>query len=137
MAKLTGHQKALRRIKALNSPNAERRVEAALHAYGNLIQVEAQIAISSGAVSGKQHQPSQPGEAPHFDTGTLANGIETAKSGRLEVEVTSNAPYSVALEFGTSKMQARPFMAPAVATMRGRGEKLVAEAMRREIRKAK
>jgi HK97 gp10 family phage protein len=27
--------------------------------------------------------------------------------------VSANAPYSVALEFGTSKMAARPFMGPA------------------------
>ena len=33
---------------------------------------------------------------------------------RLGASVESNADYSAALEFGTSKMSARPFMQPAL-----------------------
>lgn len=135
MAKLKGHAKAVRQLRAMNSPSAKKRVEAALFAYGHMIEIEAQISISAGSVSGKNHVPSAPGEPPNFDTGHLAGAIETARVGDLEFEVSSNAEYSAALEFGTSKMAARPFMQPAAREMRGKGEELVAEAVRREIKK--
>lgn len=43
----------------------------------------------------------------------LANNIETVNKRPGVVEVSSNAFYSKYLEYGTSKMAARPFMRPA------------------------
>lgn len=85
----------------------------ALFAGGDLIRTEAQISITAGAQSGSGHVASLPGQAPNNDTGTLANNIETVQREPLLVEVSSNAEYSAPLEFGTSRMAARPFMAPA------------------------
>jgi HK97 gp10 family phage protein len=55
-----------------------------------------------------------PGQPPNEDTGVLRTHIETTQVAPLRVEVSSNAPYAVALEVGTSKMAARPYMAPAL-----------------------
>lgn len=113
-----------------------REVSQALFAGGELVAVEAQISITSGAVSGANHQPSSPGEPPNNDTGVLANNIETVQINRLKVEVSSNAPYSQALEFGTSKIAARPFMAPAANAKRRDVERLVDRAVKRGVRRA-
>lgn len=118
MAKVTGAKAASDRIRRLSSPDAIRRVGTALFAGGQAIQVDAQLSITNGAVSGKAHVPSRPGEPPKNDTGVLANNIETVHVAPLRVEVSSNAPYAAALEYGTSKMAARPYMGPAVARKR-------------------
>jgi len=78
-------------------------VERALFHGGELIQTEAQLSITRGAVSGKNHVPSKPGEPPKNDTGVLAGNIETTRAGKLLVRVTSKAPYSAALEEGSSR----------------------------------
>lgn len=113
-----------------------REVSQALFAGGEAIAVEAQISITAGAVSGKKHVASAPGEAPNQDTGVLGNNIETIQKSRFKVEVSSNAPYSADLEFGTSKMEARPFMAPAANAKRSDVERLVDRAVKRGIRRA-
>lgn len=63
----------------------------------------------------RTHTASAPGSPPNSDTGYLANNIyvEIATDG-LAADVESRADYSEYLEFGTSKMQARPFMQPAL-----------------------
>lgn len=96
---------------------------------GERVQVEAQISITTGSVSGKAHIPSAPGQPPNQDTGVLAGNIETTQPSPLVVEVSSNAPYSSALEFGTSRMAARPFMAPARDRVRPAAVALVERAI--------
>lgn len=61
--------------------------------------------------------PSAPGEPPAVDTGRLRASI----THRVEMEadevagyVGTNVEYAPWLEFGTSKMQPRPFMVPAI-----------------------
>jgi HK97 gp10 family phage protein len=65
----------------------------------------------------------------------LANNIETTQPETLKVEVISNAPHSIPLEFGTSKMQARPFMRPAALKKQGEAARLVSAAVARNARK--
>lgn len=71
---------------------------------------------ASGRVypSGKSsiHRASSAGNPPRTDTGELVRMI-TARVKQLEAEVSSNAPYSSYLEFGTANMAARPFLFPA------------------------
>lgn len=109
-------------------------VSKALFAGGEAIAVEAQLSITRGAVSGKNHVPSRPGEPPNNDTGALANNVEVTQPAPLLVQVASNAPYSAALEFGTSKMAARPFMRPAADGKRKEVTTLVREAVNHSIR---
>jgi HK97 gp10 family phage protein len=51
--------------------------------------------------------------------------------GPLKVEVSSNAPYAAALEFGTSKMLPRPYMQPATSRRRREVVELVRGAVTR------
>ena len=63
----------------------------------------------------RTHQASASGQFPASDTGFLANNIITNIQGNgLEGEVISQAEYSQYLEYGTSKMGARPFMQPSL-----------------------
>lgn len=133
---LKGKTEATRRLRAL-AMGAERYVGPALFAGGEAIQVEAQNSITRGSVSGKNHVPSAPGEPPNNDTGVLANNIETVQVEPLRVQVSSNAPYSAALEWGTSKMEARPFMRPARDAKRAEIKKNVEDAFGRFVASTK
>lgn len=62
----------------------------------------------------KSHQASAPGETPAIDTGNLVNSIGNKMTGPASAEVFVGAEYGAALEFGTSKMAARPSLRPAV-----------------------
>lgn len=62
------------------------------------------------------HRASAPGEAPATDTGNLVQNITVEKKEIMYYDVGSrkDAPYGYWLEFGTSKMDARPWLTPAV-----------------------
>jgi len=128
---MIGRKAHVARLKRISGPTMEREVGKALFVGGNRIQTTAQISITTGAVSGKHHVPSAPGRPPNQDTGVLGNNIETVQVETLLVEVSSNASYSAALELGTSRMEARPFMAPARDTERKAVTDLVVEAVKR------
>ena len=69
---------------------------------------------SQGATYGN-HTASTAGNPPNSDTGYLASNIFVKKDNNGEgASVESRADYSQALEFGTSKMGARPFLQPAL-----------------------
>jgi len=87
-----------------------------------LIRAEAIKSIQTGAKSGvvyqmynprRSHRASAPGQAPASDTGNLVSKIAVRQQGANITNVESNANYSAYLEYGTSKMQPRPFMLPA------------------------
>ncbi len=135
---MIGRKAHIARLKRLQGPEMDRRVGRALFAGGNIVQVDAQLSLTAGAVSGKNHVPSLPGQPPNQDTGVLGNNIETVllfdEKGPY-VEVTSNAPYSRALEEGTSRMAARPFMQPALDRNRDKVTDLVLKAVQALARK--
>ena len=90
------------------------------------IQEIAVTEILRGAKSGRvymrgsvSHQASAAGEYPASDTGNLAANIngQVAPNG-LSGVVESKANYSSFLEFGTSKMAARPFLFPSAERAR-------------------
>ena len=76
---------------------------------------EMKQSIASGAKSGRRygsHTSSAPGQSPANWTGKLLKSIKVQKTkGIAFVYVT--AKYAEFLEFGTSKMRARPFIIPA------------------------
>lgn len=89
---------------------------------GQLIRAEAIRSIQTGAKSGvmyqmynprREHRASAPGQAPASDTGNLVSKIIVRQKSQDVTSVESNANYSAYLEYGTSKMEARPFMLPA------------------------
>lgn len=139
MARLRGAQRHRERLKNLRlSGGGERKITAALYAAGQLIEIEAERSITEGSISGKGHIPSAPGQPPNADTRLLDTSIETTipPGTSLRVDVTSNAPYSVPLEVGTSKMAARPYMGPATKKKRGEARALVQAAMNAHVRRS-
>lgn len=107
---MNGRDKWDARLKALAGPEVVKAARRVLYVGSDMIRAEAFRSISAGSVSGKNHVPSKPGEPPNRDTGVLQAGIENRMVSDLEAEVSSNAPYAAPLEFGTSKMAARPYM---------------------------
>lgn len=93
--------------------------------------------ITEGAVSGRGHIASLPGQPPKNDTGTLVAHLETTQPAPLRAEVSSNAPYAAALEFGSSKMAERPYMRPATARKRKEVVALVRAAVNDAIKASK
>lgn len=67
---------------------------------------------SGGNLSGT-HQASAPGQAPATDTGTLASSVK-AQSNSKGGTVGSSLNYAFFLEYGTMKMDARPWLRPAL-----------------------
>ena len=124
----------LLRLEQMQGSALEREVGKALFAAAELVQTEAQLSIRRGAVSGRFHVPSLPGEPPNENSGHLAGNIEATLRHPFLSEVASNAEYSAPLEFGTSKMDPRPFMRPARDKMRNRINQLVRAAMDRVIK---
>lgn len=95
---------------------------------GQMVMNEAKQSIHSHGSSGRTYQKYNPrrthtassaGNPPNTDTGYLANNIFLQiDSDGLGASVESRAEYSDYLEFGTSKMRARPFLQPALEANR-------------------
>lgn len=128
MAKVRGADAFSDRLKRGKAKSASL-VDKALYAGGQLIEIEAERSITEGSISGPGHIPSRPGEPPSANTRLLDTSIHTTKAGPGRVRVTSNAPYSAALEWGTSKMAARPFMRPATRKKKDELTALVGKAV--------
>jgi HK97 gp10 family phage protein len=110
--------------KALQSFGAQARQELAGIVRGTAQNVRSHAvrSIQRGTKSGtvykktnpkRTHTASAPGEAPATDTGRLASSMSANIDG-LRAEVSANTNYAAELEFGTQRMQPRPFMLPAI-----------------------
>lgn len=75
--------------------------------------------VKSGRVYGT-HVASAPGEAPALDMGVLAGSIQVQPLGPALAAVFTNQEYAVHLEFGTTRMAARPAWVPAAEEVRPR-----------------
>lgn len=135
MPKITGVSVVSKKLRNLAGTEKLELVGSALFVGGDLIKAAASNSITEGVVSGKSHVPSAPGQPPNEDTGHLRTSIEVTQVGPLHVRVTSNARYSAALEHGTSKMEARPFMGPAARAKRKEVTTLVRKAINAAVRK--
>lgn len=72
---------------------------------------------------GKAHQASSPGDPPAVDTGHLRRSIHTEASDTVLTGIARvhiDAEYAAYLEYGTRKMQPRPYVKPAVEKSRVR-----------------
>ena len=63
------------------------------------------------------HTVSNPGEAPNTDTGRLVGSIQVEIEAE-DIFVGSTLQYAAHLEYGTTTMQARPWLIPAVEANR-------------------
>lgn len=97
-------------------------VKKAIRIGGTTVRNDAILSIAQGSKSGRvyargnvTHRASAAGEAPATDTGYLVSNINLVMDADgLGCVVDSRADYSSHLEFGTSKMAARPFLQPAL-----------------------
>ena len=85
---------------------------------------------------GARPGPSAPGRPPAMDSGRLRDSVfaETDADG-LSARVGSDLDYAAHLEFGTTRMAARPWLLPAFARMKPRIVARLAAAARAGLRK--
>lgn len=114
-----------------------------LMASATMVQSEAVKSIARGVKSGRTytrgritHQASAPGEAPATDTGALIRGfqIEDAFINRNVVFVLNNSDHAEPLEFGTSRIAARPFLFPALEGSRKKIMKEIRSQVERSLK---
>lgn len=111
MAKVTLYDGVLARIAA---DAGERGLRGALGKAETVLKEDILRRPGSGKIYGK-HQASAPGEPPAPDTDNLRSNTNADPNIREEGDdlvgrVVSNAEYAQALEKGTERMAARPFM---------------------------
>lgn len=82
----------------------------------------------------KAHHPSQEGNPPAVDTGTLRRSITyTIDESKMVGKVGStinDPPYGAYLEFGTSRMKPRPWLKPAIEKSKETIEKILGKAIK-------
>lgn len=98
--------------------------EAAAEAVANQIAQTARDSMHPGYGTA-----SAPGTPPNIQTGELVGSIQVEKR-RGGADVVVGASYAAELEYGTSRIAARPFMTPAVERVTGQGAEEAAEVVR-------
>ena len=68
---------------------------------------------------------SKAGQFPHLDTGKLRQSIQVGTVKNNSVQIGAHVDYAKALELGTSKMAARPFLRPTLNMMRKQIVKII------------
>lgn len=84
----------------------------------------------------RTHTASLPGFPPNTDTGRLAGSIRVDQQ-RLYADVGSDLEYALYLEYGTTGMGARPFLAPALEKNRQAWESAIQRAVHLAMRGTK
>ena len=131
MSQVKGMVELQANLKALEK-SAGRHIVSAYIAGGKLVESDAKRAIqdkSSGhevtrhreGGASYQHLASNPGGAPNTDTGALVNSIQTEVTSE-GVFVGTTLEYGKFLEFGTSGMDERPWLMPA---LNGRADDII------------
>ena len=116
-------------MRKMASPASAALTERALYAAGDLIKTEMQILIVRGSISGAGHVASKPGEPPNADSRDLDTKMQVVwRSGR-RVDVEAYSDHAVPLQFGTSKMEARPFADVAARNKKAEAVDLIARAV--------
>lgn len=93
-------------------------IEAAniVHAEGTRLMQESPRGGKVYVSKGRTHKASAPGEPPAVDTGSLVqSGVITPNYEDISATVKWTSDHAEPLEFGTDKMEPRPFARPAVA----------------------
>lgn len=138
MGRIIGDGEHKGRLQRMRGPVMAEAMTQAVFLEAQALQVDAQISITTGAVSGAKHVASTPGTPPNNDTGVLAGNIEAVVTGVAKAETSSNAPYAAAQEFGqeSTGLPERPYMRPAAARSKEHAPRRIADAFNRVIRHA-
>jgi hypothetical protein len=133
MKGVEAHRKRLRKMRG---PAMIRAVTGEIFGAAKDIANDAALSITSGATSGKNHEPSAPGSPPNADTHVLDRSVDAAVTGPLKAEASADAPYAAAQEFGSEKLglPERPYMRPAAERGRPKAQQRVVDAVNRVVR---
>lgn len=136
-----GADKHRARLRRLAGPGVRASVKGVVYTAADICAKEAAVSITTGSAGGKvkgskhEHIRSLPGEAPNNEDGDLAASIHVEPVDDLQANVVADAPHAVPLEFGTSKMQPRPFLHPAARKTRPEMLKLLGTVARNLTRR--
>ena len=119
--KIEGIERVMEQLKQKGA-EVEKKTRDAVHRSAYRIHGSAVKRIQNGPASGRTYEKYQPrrthkasakGEAPMADTGELVSksGVNTDS---MYAEVVFFADYARYLEFGTTKMDPRPFLVPSL-----------------------
>lgn len=127
------------KLRRITGPTGRANLEKALFTAAQIVAVDAAISVTTGAVSGKNHVPSSPGQPPNADSHVLDKSIqpELAKSEKpkeIRARVIADAPYAKALEKGSSTTEARPFLGPSLSRNRRQVRKMLVDAVNHILR---
>lgn len=100
---IKGADAHLKRLRAISGPAMQREAGKLVYTLADRHATEAALSITAGAVSGKNHVASLPGEAPNADTHLLDRSIHAEKTGPLTAQSVADAPYAAALEGGSKR----------------------------------
>ena len=104
-------------IDSVTGPELVKGLTAGYLVWEGAAKIKIQTSPATGRKYGK-HQASAPGEPPATDLGNLVNDWPPPKvkgsQTKPSIEGGPGAEYAGMLELGTSKMEARPFMRPAL-----------------------
>lgn len=128
---LTGGERVVRDLEAFGI-GVQREVSRIVQGAAFNIEATAKRSIQRSPGTGniyelynprRTHKASSPGNPPRTDTGALVSSITHEVSpDKLTAVVYSSLKYAWYLEYGTVKMDARPFFAPALANERPKFE---------------
>ncbi|WP_375194649.1 HK97 gp10 family phage protein [Sphingobium sp.] len=130
MVKITGAKAHKARLNRIRGAAMRAEVGKAIYAAADYLSVEAALSVTNGAVSGKGHVASSPGEPPNADTHDLDRSIHTERESQLVALSVADSDHAAALEIGNSRVAARPFMQPAAEKTRPKAQRLVAAAVK-------
>lgn len=97
----------------------------AVTAAGEFLVAKVQEKISKPNFDGKS--PSAPGEPPRLVTGDLQSSIYYTANADGNLTVHAAMEYGDYLEYGTSKMAARPFLRPTMIENQGKVMEILAQ----------
>ena len=69
-------------------------------------------------IEGVSHTSSSPGNPPRPESSALINSLNVQPAGKGQRIIADGVDYGIMLEFGTSKMEARPFFGPMIAKLK-------------------
>lgn len=123
-------------LRGFGGPQLKKDIAKALYASADDVRARSRRSITAGSISGANHVPSAPGQPPNNDTGTLIASHEVRMVSWNRSRVSVTAPYAAALEFGTSRMAARPFLGVATRDSEDQFSRRVETAIKQAARRA-
>jgi hypothetical protein len=133
VVKITGQKAHKARLKRIRGAAMRAEVGKAIYAAADILSTEAALSITNGAVSGVNHVVSSPGDPPNADTHDLDRSIHTERESQLVALTVADSDHAAAMEFGTSRVAARPYMQPAAAKTRPKAQRLVQAAVKHVV----